>query len=194
MVVTNLTEEPTLDVEYQIVLASIGSFSICIKFYDWLRLFDRTSFYINLISMTIIEINYFLILYLASFFMFGFPLLMLNLYRTQDVNLFERNSYYQIISMVLHQYLLSLGHFVHENYQDHTHAFLVWILFIASTAFTQITMLNMLIAIMGNTFDHVTENEQVYTTGTKLQILGDYVSNFRGRETENYYLFTMSVV
>ena len=102
MVATNLTEEPMLDVEYQIVLASIGSFSICIKFYDWLRLFDRTSFYINLISMTIIEINYFLILYLASFFMFGFPLLMLNLYRTQDVNLFERNSYYQIISMVLH--------------------------------------------------------------------------------------------
>ena len=159
MVVTNLTHEPLIDVEYLIVLASLGSFCICIKFYDWLRLFDKTSFYINLISMTIYEIKYFLILYFASFFMFGLPLLMLNLFRTKDVNIFEYNSYYQIISMVLHQYLLSLGHFVHENYIAHTHAVFVWILFIASTAFTQITMLNMLIDIMGDTFDHVTENK-----------------------------------
>lgn len=55
-------------------------------------------------------------------------------------------------------------------------------------------MLNMLIAIMGDTFDKVTENYQVYTTRTKLQILGDYVNNFTDVETENFFLFTMTVV
>ena len=34
----------------------------------------------------------------------------------------------------------------------------------------------------------------MYTTRTKLQILGDYVSNFRKVETKDYYLFTMNVV
>ena len=55
-------------------------------------------------------------------------------------------------------------------------------------------MLNMLIAIMGDTFDKVTENQKVYTTRTKLQILGDYVNNFTDVETENFFLFTMTVV
>ena len=65
-----------------------------VKFFDWLRLFDKTSFYINLIGMTLSEIKYFLILVLLSLLMFGFPNLMLNLYRSPDMSLFENNSYY----------------------------------------------------------------------------------------------------
>ena len=101
-VVTNITEKPMVHVKYSIVLAALGSLCICIKFFDWLRLFDKTSFFINLISMTILEVKYFLILLILSMLMFGFPLLMLNLYRTADYSIFDRNSYYQIISMFLH--------------------------------------------------------------------------------------------
>ena len=35
----------------------------------------------------------------------------------------------------------------------------IWLLFIASTFITQITFLNMLIAIMGDTYDRVSENK-----------------------------------
>ena len=101
-IISNVTEEPMLHVKYSVVLAAVGSLCICIKFFDWLRLFDKTSVYINLIGMTILEVQYFFILLVASMLMFGFPLLMLNLYRTADYSIFERNSYYQIISMILH--------------------------------------------------------------------------------------------
>ena len=47
------------------------------------------------------------------------------------------------------------------------------LLFLVSTLFTSLTMLNMLIAIMGDTFDHAMENKHVNCMQTKLQILGD---------------------
>ena len=43
--------------------------------------------------------------------------------------------------------------------------------FIAATFFTQLTMLNMLIAIMGDSFAFVSENKEKYATKTKLEIL-----------------------
>jgi len=38
---------------------------------------------------------------------------------------------------------------------------LAWILYFFVSAFIQIVLLNMLIAVMGNTFDEVTDNKQV---------------------------------
>ena len=95
--------------------------------------------------------------------------------------------------MFLHQYFVALGHFSPASYHLHPHSGLVWIIFILSTGFTQITMLNMLIAIMGDTFDKVTENKKVYTTQTKLQILGDFVDSFNNKETDKFFLFAMTV-
>ena len=95
--------------------------------------------------------------------------------------------------MLVNQYLMSLGDFYTINYLDHTFFPIVWILFIMATFFTQITMLNMLIAIMGDTFDKVTENQKTFTTRTKLLILGDYTGNFLKLEKKNMFLFTINV-
>ena len=95
--------------------------------------------------------------------------------------------------MILNQYLTALGEFYTDSYIEHDLAPFVWTLFIMATFFTQITMLNMLIAIMGDTFDKVTENRQTFTTRTKLSILGDYTGNFLKHETNKMYLFTLQV-
>ena len=57
------------------------------------------------------------------------------------------------------QYLLALGDFAFAESFVATapNANLVWVLFIFATFFTQITILNMLIAIMGDAFAKVTE-------------------------------------
>ena len=68
-----------LALKNQVVMAALATFCICLKFFDWLRLFDRTSFYINLIGMTLKEIGFFLILFIASFLRFGLPLMILNI-------------------------------------------------------------------------------------------------------------------
>lgn len=48
------------------------------------------------------------------------------------------------------------------------------VLFILSTIFTQITMLNMIIAIMGDVFDELMENKQLFATQTKFKLAGTY--------------------
>lgn len=59
-------------------MAAGVSFFLLVKIFDWLRLFEQTSFYILLISATIIDILPFMILFVVSLFMFSMPLLMLN--------------------------------------------------------------------------------------------------------------------
>ena len=66
------------------MFAAGATWCICLKFFDWLRLFDRTSFYINLIGMTLSEIKFFLILLIASMLMFGLPLMLLELNSNED--------------------------------------------------------------------------------------------------------------
>ena len=49
------------------------------KGYDWMRLFERTAFYILLIQETIADVAPFLTLLVISLLMFGFPMIMLDL-------------------------------------------------------------------------------------------------------------------
>lgn len=59
-----------------------------------------------------------------------------------------------------------------------------------ATFVTNVTMFNMLIAIMGNTFDRVVEQRDQHARKTKLQILSEYQTMIglckRKREVENF--------
>ena len=54
-------------------------------------------------------------------------------------------------------------------------AYLCWLLFIGATFITQITIMNMLIAIMGDTFGKVTEIKEQSGLREKIKILADFV-------------------
>ena len=77
---------------------------------------------------------------------------------------------------MINQYMVSLGDFVDtlDGYESHPQSLIVWIIFLVTTFVTQITMLNMLIAIMGNTFDNVIEKKSLYAIQMKLNILSEY--------------------
>ena len=62
----------------------------------------------------------------------------------------------------------------------------LWVLFIIATFLSQITILNMLIAIMGDTFDAVLEKQEQYALKEKVSILSDFVSIV---ESDYYLLF-----
>ena len=75
----------------------------------------------------------------------------------------------------MNQYMLSLGEFDLVNYKGEGNDVIVWIVFIATTFITQITFLNMLIAIMGDTFARVSEVKEQSALKEKIEILSDYV-------------------
>ena len=61
---------------------------------------------------------------------------------------------------------------------------MLYILFFGSSFFIQIMFLNMLIAIMGDTFNEATLNKEFNATITKVKIMGEYI-NLIGRDDES---------
>jgi hypothetical protein len=55
--------------------------------------------------------------------------------------------------IIINQYLLSLGDFDVEKYNNGPQGLLCYFFFMLATLLTQVTALNMIIAIMGNTYD-----------------------------------------
>ena len=67
-----------MDLETQAYMSAIVSFILIAKCFDWLRIFEETSFYIKLIFETIYDIRSFMILFMVSLIMFALPLNILN--------------------------------------------------------------------------------------------------------------------
>ena len=62
---------------HQRVIASLAVFLLWAKVFDWLRLFEITSFYIKLVQETFRDLTSFMILFFSGLGMFGFSLYML---------------------------------------------------------------------------------------------------------------------
>ena len=130
-------------------------------FINWLRVFESTVIYIRLIKQTIIDMLPFFFLYLVVTIMFSFAVLILNLTRIEQKSLYDDEIFgSSYLNSFLSQYLLTLGEFGLDNYSKATeqNSGIDWFFFIGATFFGQLVILNMLIAIMANTFDKVFEN------------------------------------
>ena len=79
-----LLEAQWASIETMRILASIAGCQLLIKFYDWLRLFDGTAFYITLIEITLSDVAAFLILFIMALLIFGVPLTLLDANRGED--------------------------------------------------------------------------------------------------------------
>ena len=155
------------------VIAAIASCANLIKVFDWLRLFSGSSFYMMLIQKTLGDITDFLIIFVVALITFGLPLNMLDLNRSDAKPLIEPVFGFWLVDTISNQYLLSLGEFASlESLGDGAqYEKLVLLFFMIATFYTQLTMLNMLIAIMGDSFDYAVENREKYAVMTKLDLL-----------------------
>ena len=88
----------------------------------------------------------------------------------------KESLYMWLEDVFLNQYLLSLGEFATlDAYSEGSvnDKELIYLMFLCATMFTQVTMLNMLIAIMGDVFEREIESIGIKRIMTKLQILAD---------------------
>ena len=115
---------------------------------------------------------WFLILFLVALLAFSIPMSMLDMNRDESSALIASDSGFWILDGLVNQYLLSLGEFTSlEQVPGNPQAQIAMIFFLLATMFTQLTMLNMLIAIMGDSFAFVTENKDKFATKSKLDML-----------------------
>jgi len=124
----------------------------------------------------------FFFLYLVITVIFSFASLILNLNRSSQNALYDdevfKSSY---LNSFLNQYLLTLGEFNLDNFtkaSDPNNG-LDWTFFLSATFFGQLVILNMLIAIMGYTFDKIFENQTQFILQLKLEVLNDYSFLFK---------------
>ena len=76
---------------------------------------------------------------------------------------------------------------------DNPQTMLCYAFFLTSTFITQITFLNMLIALMGDTFGRVIEQKEQFGLQTKLEIMGDYTAVILDKDVQdvNCYMFVV---
>ena len=129
--------------------------------------------------------------------MFGSSMFMLQYnkgYGNQE-DLIKPISGIAFLDMILNQYLLSLGEFAIDEFEGHPQKELCWLFFFMATFLTSITMLNMLIAVMGNTFDMVMEKKAIHGMQTKLQIMSEYTNLISMFDKESHhFLFIVQPV
>ena len=171
IVLTSIPSQTWIDIDSLASMAAFATFSMFVKVLDWMRLFDQTSFYIRLIKKTGKDIAAFLGLLFISLMMFGIPLIMLNNSRTDELALVDQKFSFWIPNMLINQYLLALGEFNLDNFESGSQSSLCYIFFTAATLFTQVTMLNMLVAIMGDTFDRVIAQRPTFSLKNKLELM-----------------------
>ena len=136
---------------------------------DWCKLFGPTSFFVRLILETISDIKYFMIIFVVALMMFGMPMYILQLNRDEDNSIVEEVfGNFWLLNAFYNQYMLALGDFSYGNFENGPQTYLCYLLFLTATFMTQITFLNMLIALMGDTFAKVMEQKEQFGLQTKL--------------------------
>ena len=148
-------------------MASIGFFAMYLQLFFWLRISSSHAEYVDLIISTLKDIQYFMIVLVIFMFMFFTGFYMIQLNRTEKPYIISETK--DVLYNLLRMYHMVLGDFgsvalvrVTDVEDDSYDAALISLentlsvlYFIGATMITQITILNMLIAIMGVTHgDH----------------------------------------
>ena len=160
-----------------------------LKFFDWLRIFDRTGFFVELIVRTIVDVYPFMILIFIALLTSGIPIMLLSLSRDSEAN--SASFFSMFAQTLLQQYLISLGEFPLDDWdkQGDSWLWMIMLYFFLSTFFVQITMFNMLIAIMTETFEKVHAKQEIKANKAKLKFVGELANAssgerlFSGRNT-----------
>ena len=158
--------------------AAISIFLLYIKFFYWLRLFDSTAAFIRMLKEIIEDIVPFLTFLIVCVSMFANTFLIFDQSRRLQGRLDERivDEVFGIpfLDAFVRSYLVGLGEFGMDNYAGEGGA-LIWTFFLLATFITQLLFMNLLIAIMGDTFDRVQEMKVQAAAKEKISMITDFI-------------------
>lgn len=197
IVAMNLHSSHNVNTDMIRVVAAVSVFLLWMKMFDWLRLFEPTSFYIKLVTATFSDMSSFMLLFLTGLAMFGSSMYMLQLSsQSSKDTIIESNVDHFFLDSLINQYLIALGEFAMDGFEAHPQWYFCWLLFLSSTFFTQIVLLNMLIAIMSNTYEFIIDRKAQFALQNKMTILSEYYNVIDTRNKQerdlNNYLFIVA--
>lgn len=168
----------------QRLFAAVTVLPIFLKLLDWLRLFSDYAFYISLMLSTIVGIKAFIIILVIWYIMFGTTFYLIDLNNNDAPNtapddeseiLYKEYTFW-LFDAFEAMYQTSIGEFAVDTYANSAYSRMLFSFFIISTFLISIVFLNMLIAIMADTFDFAMENRAKNSRLTELQKMADCVN------------------
>jgi len=136
----------------------------------FLRLIEQLSPFVDMIVIIINDIKFFMVIFLIMILAFveSFMLIGRNL-----SELGIESDFANIYDSMEHVYKASLGEFNTDSYQDNEMSTILFTLFLGLSFFMQILLLNMLIAIMSDTFNRINEIRESKKKQSQLLFITD---------------------
>lgn len=153
----------------------IASFVMWIKVFYWMRLYKNTAYYVKLIGKTLSDIGIFAMLCLVIIFAFANLFYMLNIGSTDDDSALISYTGIGGLDAVIAIYALSLGDFQYDGFIKSKYDYLLWTSFLLCTFLMIVVFMNMIIAIMGNTFDEVMESRYETALNENISLIYDHI-------------------
>ena len=138
-------------------IGSVACFLLWIKVFYWMRLFSEPAYFLRLITETIRDLKVFSCLVIIIFLAFSNFFFILNKNGIKDINYLNHYIGNHYIDAIIGMYFISLGEFKYDDFKKGPNCIMAWVFFLLATFLLLIVFMNMLIAIMGNTFSRVTE-------------------------------------
>ena len=183
-----------IDIHTLRLLAAYVTLVLWVKVLDSLRSNENTAFYARLIIQTFNDMWGFLFI-LVCFIVFSCFTMYIHDQNDIERGLGEIDNFMytnhpdnRIFNTLFHQYLMALGEFDIDHLQDSLYRPSPSILFVLFTFIIQIVLLNMLIAIMGDSYDQVAQQAHFTSLTERLQTITEYAYLFDTKD-DNQFLF-----
>lgn len=128
------------------------------RFFYFLRIFDSSAHLVRTIIEITTDIRNFLFVFFLAIVGFGASFQILSNNNDPDVE--GARFIDSFPASFMYSYRLSLGDFSLDSYDKSRDLVLIYILFVLSSLFTAVILLNMLVAIMGESFNRVNETSE----------------------------------
>ena len=156
-------------------LAIFAVLMMWFKLFYWMRLFEATASFIRMTKEIFVDIKAFMVMLAIIVCTFANAFLIMDhSRRILGIEPITEDAFGNpILDTVTRAYMLGLGEYGTDTYEL-LDSKLAWALFIVATFLLQVTFFNLLIAIMGDTFDRVSEVKVQSALKEKLQMIGDH--------------------
>ena len=145
-------------------MTAIDIFLYMFRAVTYLRVFDKTRYLISMILQVFTDIIPFLII--TIFWVLMFTFITLALHRMDEEQTQKRSFFFPVFVVT---YLRGLGELSVDDYDTYD-----FIVFFLSTIVVTMAIFNLLIAIIGNTYEEVKNNREYFDLKEKLEIISDF--------------------
>lgn len=154
------------------LLFGMTSLLLWVNSLSQLKMFEQTSAFVRMVVEIIKDIRYFILVFTAATLgMAQFYYLLDMGSSKQLMDAFEEPTFF---NSVMYTFLQAQGEFGYDSYESSFFKNLLWILLAFNLLFINITLLNLLIAIMGDTYDRVKDFEEEAKFRELASFLADY--------------------